>query len=256
MPCPTHEELLALAFERLDGNGPADEHVTDCAACKDTLTAYVNVLRGLQQVDRKQALASATHACLDDNDLAAYADGGLAKNDCERVEAHFVKCATCLDNFVQLSSILSEVVGEAKSPVAFVLELAQKSLRLISHPSEGFNAANLAPANVLGSEKLGQESTARVQAWSQQIGNYAISVSTTQTDAFHATVSLTVKEHGEPLSGAALYLRSEGRTVQSEMLDDNGNATIEALALGSYECAVAVPGQTAIAFELMLIGTE
>jgi len=256
MACPTHEELLGMAFETLEANDPVADHTTECAACKDTLMAYVNVLRGLQHVDRARASAPATSCCLDDNDLAAYADGGLAADDRERVESHLVKCATCLDDFVQLTSILSEVGGEKKSSIAFVLELARNSLRLISHPGEGFTPAKLAPANILGGDAVGQESTDRVQAWTQQIGNYAISVSTTQLDASHVTVSLSVEEHGEPLSGAALSLRNEGRTVQSEMLDASGNATIKALAQGSYECAIALPRQTAISFELTLINPE
>lgn len=259
MPCPTHEELLALAFEKLE-NEPTDDqaanHVTDCTDCRDLLSAYQNVLRGLRHAERSRALAPATVHCLDDNDLAAYADGGLTENDRERVESHLVKCATCLDDYVQLSEILAEVGDKSMSAIAFVVELARNSLRLVSHPQEGFTAAKLVPANVLGADELGKENTDRMQAWTQTVGNYSIRVSITQVDEAHADVSLAVEQDEAPLADVVIILRSEGRTVQSETLDKHGEAIIASLAIGSYECAIAPPHLTSVSFELTLVGSE
>jgi len=259
MPCPTHDDLLKLAFQKIENDSvedATDRHARDCVNCQDRLMEYVNVLRRMQHAERMRAQAPATNDCLDDNDLAAYSDGGLAEADRDRVESHLVRCARCLDGYVQLSEILVEVSEKPLSSIAFVVELARNSLRLISHPSEGFTVAQLAPASILGSDETGKESTERMQAWTQTVGNYAIGIAAIQKDESHANVSLTIAERGDPLIGAALFLRCEGRTVQSETLDKSGKATITALALGSYECAITPPRQTAITFDLTLLGSN
>ena len=182
--------------------------------------------------------AEAILSPIDDNTLAEYLDGVLSDAEREQVEARLVSEPGALQQLVGLAELL-EPGEDERSAVTFVIEVAKKGLRLLSHPAEGFEPIPLQPAAVLGPEK-----TQRIQTWTQRLGPVHVhcTLQATKDDLLGLTIKLISPD--PPPSGTRVSLLADGKLVQSDVVPESGEVTLRNLEPAVYDLDIIVPSAT------------
>lgn len=172
---------------------------------------------------------------IDDNTLAEYLDGVLSDAERAQVEARLVSEPGALQQLIGLAE-LSELGEDESSAVTFVIELAKKGLRLLSHPAEGFEFIPLQPAAVLGPEK-----PQRIQSWTQHLGPIHVhcTLQATKDDMLGLTIKL-ISPVPLPI-GTRVSLLADGKLVQSDIVPESGQVTLRNLEPVTYDLDIIVP---------------
>ena len=115
--CPSGDVLHAFAEGLLDppDRGDVETHLDGCESCRRRLREIVELSRTLRAHGRDRApvavdrpdggLGASSERCPDDEILAAYADGSLDGRRAAQVEGHLARCAPCLTEVADLTSL-------------------------------------------------------------------------------------------------------------------------------------------------------
>lgn len=236
------DELIELAFdvansEELSRDG--ERLLERIQASPGALAKFDEYLRTISEAraafDEMTGPAEAAPTPMDDNTLAEYLDGVLSDAEREQVEAQLVGEPGALQQLIGLAELLEPGEDES-STVTFVIELAKKGLRLLSHPAEGFELIPLQPAAVLGPEK-----TQRVQTWTQRLGPVHVhcTLQATKDDLLGLTIKLI--SPARPPKGSRISLLADGKLVQSDVVPDSGELTLRNLEPATYDLDIIVP---------------
>jgi hypothetical protein len=155
--------------------------------------------------------------CLDENTLAEFVDGVLPVHQATEAERHLAVCGACLHDAVELAHLCSEIAPEARWPEV-VIGMAQRGLRLLSQPFQGFTEHALQPVPVMGPE--GDAPAAK--SWSATDGGVTAHYTMVMQD--ERTVSLAVRfsREADALSNARLALRMEECLIEAQPLAESG----------------------------------
>ena len=239
------EKIVELAFEVSNsGNLSGDdkrllERIQASPGARAKLEEYLRTISDARAaLDELTCPDEAALTPIDDNTLAEYLDVEL--NDAERaqVEARLVSEPGALQQLIGLVELLGSDEDE-KSAITFVIELAEKGLRLLSHPAEGFEAIPLRPVAVLGPEK-----TQRVQTWTQHLGSVHVhcTLQATKDDLLGLTIKLI--SPAPPPNGTRISLFVDGDLVQSDVVPKSGEVTLRNLEPVLYDLDIIVPSAT------------
>ncbi len=239
------EKMVELAFGVANSEKLSRDHerlLERIQASPGALAKFDEYLRTISEAraafDELTGPAGAAPAPIDDNTLAEYLDGVLSEAERGQVEARLVSEPGALQQLAGLAELLES--GEDESPaLTFVIELAKKGLRMLSHPTEGFELIPLQPAAVLGPER-----TQRIQTWTQRLGPVHVhcTLQATKDDLLGLTIKLI--SPAPPPSGSRVSLLAGGKLVQSDVLPDSGEVTLRNLEPAIYDLDIIIPSAT------------
>jgi hypothetical protein len=190
--------------------------------------------------------------CLDENDLAALADGSLSEALRGRVEGHLATCARCLDDYIECVSILDEVKPRHQSTVSFVVKMVRTGLQMLSAPYSGFAPVQVKALPVLGPNDDLAPDAARMLAWKQKFEDVELAFDVTKADDNTVSVQIYARIDADPLKDGRYNFRQDGRLIESGLFDEEGCIRIRSIDPGNYECAIEVPERAPLVFEFSL----
>jgi hypothetical protein len=184
--------------------------------------------------------------CLDDNTLAEFVDGVLAREERLLAEQHLACCNACLHNAAHLAELAAEL-APTQPMLQVVLGVARRGLELLQRPLEGFMEQTLQPAMVLGAETQ----TPAARGWTLSAeGVDAEFLAVADDDAIAVTVQ--VNREGAPISKSRITLRSEEILMESCPMPATGRLTFYQLSPGRYSIEITPEGGRPVEFALQL----
>lgn len=225
----SQEQLIELAFA-LASNEPLDEkydrlleRVRDDKTLNAQFSGTLEFVRRVRMLRGAGITTAAQDTCLDDNAIAEFVDGVLAREERTLAERHLAACDRCLKQAVALRLLTEELTPRA-SVREFVLQWARKGLELVKRPAEGFQLAPLAPAAVLGTD------TALAPCcWTQQVDDIEVEFAAVSRPDGRMDLSLRAMRHGAPLTDALIILHSYDGMLQAQQLSKSGDLLLDAL---------------------------
>ncbi len=251
------EKMAELAFgvansEKLSGDDESLlERIQASPGARAQFDEYLRTISEARAaLDELTRPAKAGLTPIDDNTLAEYLDGVLGDEEREQIEARLVREPGALKQLVGLAELLGSGADET-SAVTFVIELAKKGLRLLSHPAEGFEMIHLQPAAVLGPEQVQP-----IQSWTQRLGPVHVhcTLQATKEDLLGLTIKLISPD--PPPNGTRISLMVDGKLVQSDVVPGSGEVTLRNLEPAIYDLDIIVPSANVARMRFDFISRE
>jgi hypothetical protein len=190
--------------------------------------------------------------CPNEETLAAFLSGELAREPLDRVEAHLAQCSFCLEDlvaayksgdFAGIETIPQRLIDNAMGLVKgretvfdFVVRLVKGSIELISTSARVIPMAS--PA-LRGEVKPAAGNALQVE---HEVGRFRVAVELDLREAGTCQVIANVREEtGEPVEGVRLSL-SAGEREQASFLTRGGVVVFDSIAPGEYSIAISESG--------------
>lgn len=108
---PDETDLVEVAFSSL-GQDEVRRHITECAECRDVVDALRTQANALRLIAVEAS--EATPDCLDDESIAAFAEGTIDPADLTAAVTHLSACARCSQEVASVARLLcaSSVTSE------------------------------------------------------------------------------------------------------------------------------------------------
>ena len=268
---PSKEVLAELAFAMAHG-APLTRQMEAVAAFAETapetkalLEEYLGVIRATQGVMSAPRDASPT---VDDNLLAEYVDGVMEPSERERVEGLLARDPEALRAGMALNELRRIVADQPPSVLEYVIGVAAKGLRMLSHPETGFALETPVPVPTLGGGPAiptrefstftpNSESEAQVRGqssftWIQFASNLRMTLTATHAEQERVDLTLRVNDTAGPLRGGRLTVRCNANLVQSELLPVDGTVSLRGLEIAAYDFEIVPPGGPPVRFAVRL----
>ena len=187
------------------------------------------------------------NACLNDNTLAEFVDGVLPTHEAVEAERHLAACGACLHDAVELAQLCSEVAPEARWPEV-VIGMAQRGLRLLSQPFQGFAEHALQPVPVMGAEV----DSPAAKCWSATDGEITAYYTMVMQGERAVSLSVRFSRDGDALENGRLALRMEEALIEAHPLAGSGEHTFWQLTPGRYTVELEAGDALAARFSIVL----
>lgn len=210
----------------------------------------------LRRLQLRQPGKNAQIGCPEDENLAAYLDGGLSEPARIDIENHLADCRHCLDHFLAAETAAREGLTAAVPPKMLarvmalmpqskprgnvfnlVVELVRDSLALLA--TSGRLVMPTLVARIRGKENIADNSVLHVES---EMGQFqvAVEVERLEGDLCQVAVNVTAKV-GVVAEGLRLSLMS-GEREQASYLARQGAAIFDRIPPGEYQLVVTGSG--------------
>jgi len=243
---------LALALAALPENSPERAALLAKAGLGEQAEAVL--LASVQLFARLCEENGCTHCeaglhCLDDNTLAEYIDGVLHEGGSSVVEKQLAACPVALRRTVAAAQLVQELAPVA-SWRAVVLGVAQRGLRILSAPFEGFAEQALQPVAVLSSSDV----TASTRRWRADDGGVTGDFTVTLEEGGAVGLSMLFEHGGRPLSRGRIGLRLDDTLLEVQPLLADAACSFWHLEPGHYLLEFSVDNALEASFPIVLEG--
>ena len=219
------------------------------------------LLRHLARPGRKLRVG-----CPEEEDLAAYMDGGLAETRRSELESHLADCALCLDDLLAahkagqrdleekaparvMARAMALLHQSARTNEIFnlVVELARDSLELIS--TSGRLVMPALAAEIRGKGRTADGGMLRIE---KDLGKLQIAVEIERLEDDLCQVAVHVKSNGGSVADGLRISLMSGEREQASYLARQGSAIFDRIPPGEYQLGVIDAGCSLGAIELTI----